>query len=70
MRSLDEREREAVKKRRDAANWRKWNEPRSWLLKCSACDHEGEATTTLKRLKSSNIKCSACGAYLWRSASD
>lgn len=66
MRSLDEREREAARKRRSAAQWRKWNEIRVWLLKCPACDHEGEAETTLKRLRSSNIKCSACGSYLWR----
>lgn len=64
--SLDERERMAARQRRAAAERRKWNEVRPWLLKCPACDHEGEALTTLRRLKASNIKCSACGAYLWR----
>jgi len=57
--NLDQRE-------RAAAQHRKWNEERVWLLRCPSCDHEGEAFATLKRLKAANIKCSACGAYLWR----
>jgi transcription elongation factor Elf1 len=57
--SLDQRE-------RSAAAWRKWNEPRVWSLTCPSCEHEGTVHTTLKRLRSSNLKCSACGAYLWR----
>lgn len=57
--NLDQRE-------RAAANWRKWNEVRPWLLKCPACEHEGTVTGTLQLLKASNLKCSACGAYLWR----
>jgi transcription elongation factor Elf1 len=59
--SLDERE-------RAAARFRKWNEARLWFLKCPVCEHEGEVRTTLKRLRASNIKCSACGAYLWRNS--
>lgn len=51
---------------RAAANWRKWNEVRHWDLKCPSCDHEGTVHMTLKRLKASNLKCSACNAYLWR----
>lgn len=51
---------------RAAAQHRKWHEVRTWLLKCPTCEHEGEAETTLTRLKASNLKCSACGAYLWR----
>jgi transcription elongation factor Elf1 len=57
--SLDQRE-------RAAANWRKWNEARCWFLKCPICGHEGETHTTLKKLRAANIKCSACGTYLWR----
>lgn len=59
--SLDQRE-------RAAAQHRKWNDVRPWHLTCPSCDHEGVAHTTLKRLKASNIKCSACGAYLWRNS--
>lgn len=59
--NLDDRE-------RAASRWRKWNEPRVWLLRCPSCDHEGEAFTTLKRLKAANIKCSVCSAYLWRNS--
>lgn len=51
---------------RQAANWRKWNEVRPWWLTCPACEHEGCVETTLKRLRSANIKCSECGAYLWK----
>jgi transcription elongation factor Elf1 len=65
--SLDEREEIAARKRRAAATYRKWNEERPWHLVCPACEHEGWVTTTLKRLKASNLKCSACGSYLWRS---
>jgi transcription elongation factor Elf1 len=57
--SLDQRE-------RDAARWRKWNEVRPWHLVCPSCEHEGTAVTTLKRLRASSIKCTACGNYLWR----
>jgi transcription elongation factor Elf1 len=60
-RSLDQRERaEAMR--------RKWNDVRAWQLICQSCGHEGIANTTLRRLKASNIKCSACGAYLWRNS--
>lgn len=59
--NLDQRE-------RAAATWRKWNEVRVWNLVCPTCEHEGEVSTTLKRLKASNLKCSACGAYLWRNS--
>lgn len=59
--SLDQRE-------RAAAVHRKWNEVRHWDLTCPSCDHEGTVYTTLKRLRASNIKCSACGAYLWRNS--
>lgn len=59
--NLDQRE-------RAAAQHRKWNEVRAWNLVCPSCQHEGEVHTTLKRLKASNIKCSACGAYLWRNS--
>lgn len=59
--SLDDRERRQ-------ATWRKWNEPRPWLLRCPSCEHEGWVETTLKRLKASNLKCSACGSYLWRTS--
>lgn len=65
--SLDERERMAARRRRAAAERRKWNEVRPWLLKCSACEHEGAVNATLRQLKASNLKCSACGAYLWQS---
>ena len=57
--SLDERE-------RAAARWRKWNEPRPWLLKCPGCEHSGTVTTTLKRLRASNLICSQCSRPLWR----
>lgn len=57
--NLDQRE-------RAAATWRKWNEERDWNLTCPSCEHEGEVHATLKRLKAANLKCSACGAYLWR----
>lgn len=57
--SLDRRE-------RAAANWRKWNEVRPWLLTCPSCGHSGTVHTTLKKLRASNLKCSECGAYLWR----
>lgn len=66
--SLDERERQAAVRRRSRATWRKWNEVRSWHLVCPSCEHDGWVETTLKRLKASNIKCSACGAYLWRNS--
>jgi transcription elongation factor Elf1 len=39
---------------------------KAWNLTCPSCEHEGSVWTTLKRLKASNLKCSACGAYLWR----
>lgn len=58
--NLDQRE-------RAAARHRKFNEERAWNLTCPSCSHEGTVWTTLKKLKASNIKCSACGAYLWRS---
>jgi transcription elongation factor Elf1 len=54
---------------RDAARWRKWNEVRPWHLTCPSCEHDGFVNTTLKRLRAANIKCSACGAYLWRNRS-
>lgn len=59
--NLDQRE-------RAAANWRKWNEERHWDLTCPTCEHEGTVFTTLRRLKASNLKCSACSAYLWRNS--
>lgn len=59
--SLDERERRA-------AAHRKWHEVRNWHLKCPACEHEGDVLTTLTRLRAANLKCSACGGYLWRAA--
>lgn len=59
--SLDRRE-------RDAAQWRKLHEVRPWHLTCPSCEHEGCVETTLTRLKASNLKCSACGAYLWRNS--
>lgn len=61
--NLDQRE-------RAAARWRKWNEVRPWHLVCPSCEHDGFVHTTLKRLKASNLKCSACGAYLWRNGSE
>lgn len=64
--SLDDRERMASRLRRAAAERLKWNEVRPWHLICQTCGHEGSVDITLKRLKASNIKCSACGAYLWR----
>jgi transcription elongation factor Elf1 len=63
--SLDEREDAARALRRRAAHRRKWTEERVWFLRCPSCEHEGEVCTTLKRLRASNLKCSACGAYLW-----
>lgn len=57
--NLDQREREA-------ARWRKWNEPRHWELKCPGCEHEGVVFTTLKRLRASNLICSKCSRPLWR----
>lgn len=57
--NLDQRERAAAQRS-------KWNDVRPWLLVCPNCEHEGWVETTLKRLRASNIKCSACGAYLWR----
>ncbi len=63
---LNERRRSIDERERATAAYRKWNEPRPWQLKCPACEHVGIAHTTLKRLKASNLKCSACGAYLWR----
>ncbi|SEE52291.1 hypothetical protein SAMN05444171_7844 [Bradyrhizobium lablabi] len=59
--NLDQRE-------RAAAQWRKWNEVRPWHLVCPSCEHDGWVETTLKKLKASNLKCSACGAYLWRNS--
>lgn len=64
--SLDQREGAARRKRRAAANWRKWNEVRPWWLICTSCEHEGCVETTLKRLRAANLKCSECGAYLWK----
>lgn len=64
--SLDAREAAAARRRRAAAERRKWNEVRPWHLICQSCEHEGAVETTLRRLKASNLKCSACGAYLWR----
>lgn len=64
--SLDEREDQARRKRRAAEQWRKWNEVRPWMLTCASCEHTGFVDTTLKRLRAANLKCSACGAYLWR----
>lgn len=63
LKSLDERE-------RSAAYYRKWNEPRPWQLKCPSCEHVGIAHVSLKKLKASNVKCSACGGYLWRNSLD
>lgn len=57
--SLEQRERAAAKHR-------KWNEVRPWMLICPSCEHQGIVNVTLRRLKAANIKCSACGAYLWR----
>lgn len=54
--------------RRERALDRKWNEKRLWFLTCPACEHDGAVETTLKKLKSANIRCSACGAYLWRNS--
>jgi len=51
-----------------AANHRKWHEVRPWFLTCPSCEHEGVVETTLTRLKTSNLKCSACDAYLWKAA--
>ena len=56
--TFDERERRN--------RWRKWNEVRTWKLKCPSCGHQGDIKMPLKRLKASNLKCSACGSYLWR----
>jgi len=57
--SLDQRERAAAQRS-------KWNDVRPWMLKCPICEHSGTVQTTLRKLKAANIKCSACGAYLWR----
>lgn len=57
--SLDQRE-------RAAASHRKWHVARPWLLTCPSCAHSGTVHTTLQKLRSANLKCSACGAYLWR----
>lgn len=64
--SLDAREAMAARQRRVAAERRKWTEVRPWHLICQSCGHEGTVETTLSALKASNLKCSACGAYLWR----
>lgn len=64
--NLDEREEWARRKRRREAERRKWHEVRPWHLICPSCEHDGWVETTLTRLKASNLKCSACGAYLWR----
>lgn len=53
---------------RAAARHRKLNEERDWDLTCPSCGHEGSVFTTLRRLKASNLKCSACRAYLWRNS--
>jgi transcription elongation factor Elf1 len=59
--NLHEREREAARDR-------KWNGVRPLHLICQSCGHDGTVTTTLSQLKASDVKCSACGAYLWRNA--
>jgi transcription elongation factor Elf1 len=64
--SLDDREDAARRKRRAAANWKKWNEERWWFLTCPGCEHQGEVHMTLTRLKAANLKCSECGTYIWR----
>lgn len=51
--NLDQRERRA-------AQLRKLNEPRVWLIKCPACEHSGTVYMTLRRLREVNLKCSAC----------
>lgn len=70
--SLDEREdmarQERRSRRRRADAYAKWNEVRPWFLRCPSCEHEGTVETTLKRLRAANLKCSACGAYLWKCA--
>lgn len=52
-RSLDDRERKS-------ADWKKWNEPRVWSIKCPACEHTGTVFMTKRRLRQVNFKCSAC----------
>lgn len=68
MQRMQPRRSNLDRRERAAAQHRKWNEVRPWALKCPACEHEGFVNTTLKRLKASNLKCSECGAYLWRNS--
>lgn len=51
--------------RRDQAMTRKWNDIRLWMLTCPGCEHVGTVETTLRRLRASNLICSACGTYIW-----
>ena len=57
---------ELNQRERAAAQWRKWNEVRPWLLRCPGCEHEGWVDTTLKKLRASNLICSQCSRPLWR----
>lgn len=41
---------------------RRLNEVRTWSLKCRECEHVGDVTTTLRRLRAAKLVCSACGA--------
>jgi len=63
---LHQAEQERADRRRERSLTRKWNEKRLWFLTCPTCDHNGAVETTLRRLRASNLICSACGAYLWR----
>lgn len=45
---------------------RRLNEVRCWMLRCRECDHEGDVTTTLRRLRAARLVCSSCGAPIER----
>ena len=51
--NLDQREQKA-------AQYRKWNEPRVWQIKCPACEHTGTVYMTLRRLRQVTLKCTQC----------
>lgn len=47
---------------------RRLDEVRVWHLTCRACDHEGEVTIALRRLRAARLVCTECGTPIVRRA--